>query len=244
MAGKRATADIIHVQPVTACDSCRVRRLCLPVSLRRGDMGVMSQLVRGHKNLGHGGTVYRVGDRFRSIYAIQKGTVKTYGLTSDGKEQVTGFHLPGEIVGLDGVDTNVHSCTAVALEPTEICDLPFDQLETVSRRVPGLQHEVSRIMGREIEQGGRMLVLIGRMNAEQRVACFLQNIRHRYCQYGDATDTIHLPMSREDIGNYLGLTLETVSRRLSGLQEQGIIHIDKRDIRFLRMDLLSELCKS
>ena len=242
MPGRQATAKIIHVQPASQCETCAVRRLCLPVGLGHEDLRIMDRVVHDTGCLAPGEALYRPGDAFRAVYAIKRGALKTYGLTSEGGEQITGFHLAGELVGLDAIDTNVHNCTAVALERTEYCELPYDQLEAICATVPGLQHEFSRIMSREIEQGGRMLLMIGRMNAAQRLACFLQNLYHRMQRLGRVEPCLELPMSREDIGNYLGITLETVSRRLSEFQQQGIIQVNRREIRILDMDGLVARC--
>jgi len=242
MPGNQASAKIIHVHPASACETCSVRRLCLPVTLDGNELDSMADILKTRSEIGGGDFIYHPGDPFASLFAIKKGSIKTYGLTSDGREQITGFHLAGELVGMDAIGTNVHSCAAVALEPTEVCELPYGQLEEISHRVTGLQHELSRIMSREIAQGGRMLLMIGKLNAEQRVACFLEHIYFRLHQLGGETNVIHLPMSREDIGNYLGLTLETVSRRLGALQNQGILRLEKRDVHILDMGKLKELC--
>lgn len=204
----------------------------------------MEQLVKTHGTLKSNEYVFRAGDRFRSLYAIKSGAVKTYGLTSDGKEQITGFHLPGELVGMDAIGNHVHNCNAVALENAAVCELPFDQLEELGQIIPRLHHELACIMSREILSEGTMLLMIGKMSAERRLACFLQNIYQRMRLRGGEENVIRLPMSREDIGNYLGLTLETVSRRLGILQSGGVIQIQKRNIRILDSVALAEICSS
>jgi CRP/FNR family transcriptional regulator len=244
MSSKPAAISILRAAPAPACESCRVRKLCLPVSLDHAQIGLMDEVLKKRNGLKSGEYIYRAGDRFRSLYAIKSGAVKTYGLTTDGKEQITGFHLSGELLGMDAISNNVHNCNAVALEGTEVCELPFEELESLGQRLPTLQHEISRVMSREIYEESAMLIMIGKMNAEERVACFLQNLYHRIRQRGGELDAMRLPMSREDIGNYLGLTLETVSRRLSIMQGQGIIRIDKRKISILDMAALSRLCTS
>lgn len=242
MPGRQAAAKLIPVQPASRCETCAVRRLCLPVGLDQQDLRVMGRLVRDVGRLGAGDVLYRPGDPLRAVYAVKRGALKTYGLTSDGGEQITGFHLAGELVGLDAIDTHVHHCAAVALAPTELCELPFDGLEEICTQVPGLQREFTRIMSREIEQGGRMLLMIGRMSAAQRLACFLQNLFYRMQRLGHASPIFVLPMSREDIGNYLGMTLETVSRRFSALQRQGVIRVDRRRIEILDPAALAARC--
>lgn len=244
MTDKRVTAKIIHVHSAPACETCGVRRLCLPVSLDSEDLNTVSRMVKAHRLLQGNEFIYHIGDEFRSLYAIRSGAVKTYGLTSDGKEQITGFHLSGELVGMDAISDHIHSCNAVTLEETEVCEIPFDQLEVLTQKIPSLMHELTCIMSREIHAEEDMLIMIGKMRSTQRIACFLQNLYHRERQRGGGIDSIRLPMSREDVGNYLGLTVETVSRKLSSLQDQGVIQIEKRHIKFLDTAALGRLCSS
>jgi len=244
MTDQSATAKVVKVHPAPSCENCHVRRLCLPVSLGGDELNTMEQMVKSHGVLKSNAYIFRAGDQFKSLYAIKTGAVKTYGLTSDGKEQITGFHLPGELVGMDAIGNHVHNCNAVTLENTAVCELPFGDLETISQVIPRLQHELACIMSREILSEGTMLLMIGKMSAEQRLACFLQNIYQRMRLRGGEENVIRLPMSREDIGNYLGLTLETISRRLGILQSGGIIQIEKRNIRILDPATLGKICSS
>lgn len=231
--------NVFHVKP--ACEDCAVRRLCLPVSLNGEALTLMDRLVKRRTPLKKGDYIYRSSDKFSSLYAIQYGAVKSYGVTLDGKEQITGFHLTGEVLGLDAIDSNVHNCNAVALEKTEICELPFDALEQLERELPSLQHDLSRIMSREIRRDQSMLMMIGSTSAEQRLARFLLNLRERLLKRGFDGDQLRLPMTRQDIGNYLGLAFETVSRQLAHLQEIGMLHIDNKNIRLLDIDGLQAL---
>lgn len=231
--------NVFHVKP--ACEDCGVRRLCLPVSLDGEALTLMDRLVKRRTPLKKGDYIYRSNDKFSSLYAIQYGAVKSYGVTLDGKEQITGFHLTGEVLGLDAIDSNVHNCNAVALEKTEVCELPFDALEQLERELPSLQHDLSRIMSREIRRDQSMLMMIGSTSAEQRLARFLLNLRERLLKRGFDGDQLRLPMTRQDIGNYLGLAFETVSRQLAHLQEIGMLHIDNKNIRLLDIDGLQTL---
>jgi len=244
MTGPSAIARILHIEPVHSCETCTVRRMCLPLSLEGTDLDQLGELVHFRPPMHPGEYLYRAGDGFRYLYAIKSGSLKTSGLTTDGREQVTGFHLSGELVGLDAIGTGGHNCDAVALEPTVVCQLPYDRLQSLARDIPQLQHELACIMSREIQSEARALLMIGRMTAEQRVACFLENLHQRFDRRGADGNVIELPMSREDIGNYLGLTLETVSRRLSDLQHRAIIRIDKRRITVLDLPGLASLCVS
>ncbi len=201
----------------------------------------MDDLVRRHEPLRRGDTLYRAGDRFAGIFAIQHGAIKTYGLTLEGREQITGFHLAGELVGLDAIDTNTHPCNAIALEDTEVCLLPLEQLEALSQRIPGLLHNFSRLMSREILREEHVLMMLGGTSAEQRIARFLLNLQQRLSERGPMGDEIHLLMSRQDISNYLGLAIETVSRQFTHLQEKGILEINNRSVRVLDRTSLAAL---
>jgi CRP/FNR family transcriptional regulator len=231
--------NVFHVR--SACEDCGVRRLCLPVSLDGEALTLMGRLVKRRTPLKKGDYIYRAGDKFHSLYALQYGAVKSYGVTLEGKEQITGFHLTGEVLGLDAIDSNVHSCNAVALEKTEVCELPFDALEQLEREVPSLQHDLACIMSREIRRDQSMLMMIGSTSAEQRLARFLLNLRERLLKRGIDGDQLRLPMTRQDIGNYLGLAFETVSRQLAHLQEIGMLHIENKNIRLLDIGGLESL---
>lgn len=234
-----STDNVFHVRP--ACEDCGVRRLCLPVSLDGEALTLMDRLVKRRTPLNKGDYIYRSGDTFTSLYAIQYGAVKSYGVTLEGKEQITGFHLTGEVLGLDAIDSNAHSCNAVALEKTEICELPFDALEQLERELPSLQHDLACIMSREIRRDQGMLMMISSTSAEQRLARFLLNLRERLLKRGVDGDQLRLPMTRQDIGNYLGLAFETVSRQLAHLQEIGMLHIENKNIRLLDINGLEKL---
>ncbi len=234
-----STVKLVHVKP--ACEDCRVRRLCLPVSLGENDLSVMDALVKRRSPLKKGSVLYRAADPFGSLFAIQHGSVKTYGLTMEGKEQITGFHLSGELVGMDAIDSHVHSCTAVALEDSEVCELPFDELEELQHEIPSLQREFARVMSREILRDQHMLMLLGSTSAEQRIARFLLSLYERVRERGGDVGELRLSMTRQDIGNYLGLALETVSRQLAQMQESGTIKIENKTIRLLDIDRLVAL---
>lgn len=231
--------NVFHVR--SACEDCGIRRLCLPVSLDGEALILMDRLVKRRTPLNKGDYIYRSGDDFNSLYAIQYGAVKSYGVTLEGKEQITGFHLTGEVLGLDAIDSHAHSCNAVALEKTEICELPFDALEQLEQELPSLQHDLACIMSREIRRDQSMLMMISSTSAEQRLARFLLNLRERLLKRGFDGDQLRLPMTRQDIGNYLGLAFETVSRQLAHLQEIGMLKIENKNIRLLDIDGLESL---
>lgn len=236
---KESSTNVIHVRP--ACEECGVRRLCLPVSLDGKALTLMDRLVKRRTPLKKGEYLFRSGDKFHSLFAIQYGSMKSYGITADGKEQVTGFHLAGEVLGLDAIDAEKHSCNAVALEKTEICELPYDALESLQHEVPSLQHDLSCIMSREIRHDQHMLMMIGSTTAEQRLARFLLNLRERMIKRNTPGNELQLPMTRQDIGNYLGLAFETVSRQLAHLQDIGMVSINNKTVELLDIGGLESL---
>lgn len=238
MARSTATKNL-YVRP--ACQSCGVRELCLPVSLDGEALSLMDELVERREPLKKGDYLFRTGDKFKSLYAIQYGSMKSYGLTMDGKEQVTGFHLTGEVLGMDAIDEKQHHCNAVALEKTEICELPFSALETLQNEVPSLQHDLNCIMSREIRRDQHMLLMLGSTTVEQRMARFLLNLYERLQKRGASDNVLHLSMTRQDIGNYLGVAFETVSRQLAHMQDEGIVEINNRNIHLLDVGTLEAI---
>lgn len=239
MTGPAGSLKLIHVK--SACEQCRVRELCLPTSLDGMQLNLMDQLVKRIKHLKKGDYLYHTGDEFKGLYAIQSGALKTMGLTAEGREQVTGFHLGGELVGMDAVDINKHPCNAIALESTEVCLLPFDKLEELGQQIPKLMHELTRIMSREILREENTLIMLGSTSAEQRLARFLLNLYKRQLARGGDENVVKLQMTRQDIGNYLGLAFETVSRHLNHFQDDGLLTIDNRKLTLLNHSALGAL---
>lgn len=241
MATTSSNLKLIHVK--SACEDCRVRELCLPTSLGDQDVSLVDELVVRREPLSKGDYLYRTGDKFKGIYALQYGALKTYGVTLQGREQVTGFHLAGEVLGLDAIDEEIHPCNAVALEKTEVCQIPFDKLEQLSTGIPGLLHNLSRVMSREILREEHVLMMLGGTTAEQRIVRFILNLQDRMAKREIMGSSFRLCMSRQDISNYLGLALETVSRQLTHLQEKGILDIQNRYITILQPDVLQKLAE-
>lgn len=241
MATTGSNLKLIHVK--SACEDCRVRELCLPSSLDDQDISLIDELVVRREPLKKGDYLYRTGDKFKGIYAMQYGSIKTYGVTLQGREQVTGFHLAGEVLGLDAIDEDLHPCNAVALEKTEVCQLPFEKLEQLSQRIPGLLHNLSRVMSREILREEHVLMMLGGTTAEQRLSRFILNLQGRVAQREIMGSSFHLCMSRQDISNYLGLALETVSRQFTQLQERQILDIHNRYITILQPEALQKLAE-
>lgn len=226
-----------------ACSTCTLRELCLPIGLNAEDMARLDAIIDRRQRVKAGQHVYRDGDRFQFLYAIRLGSFKTYELNKDGREQVNGFHMAGELIGLDAISNDAHACHAVALEDSELCDIPFIKLESLSREIPTLQRQFHRILSKEIASDQRFMMLLGTLSAEERLATFLLNISERLQARGLSGARFHLTMSREDIGNYLGLKLETVSRMFSKFQQDGFIEVDRRDLHIKRLEELRRIAE-
>lgn len=236
------THNVIDIASVKqACSGCNLRQLCLPLGIPSQDVELLDALIKRRRPLSRGRHVFRLGDEFRSLYAIRSGSVKTYTITEDGGEQVTGFHLPGEIIGLDAINTNQHPCAAKALETTSICELPFNRLEELAAQIPGLGRQLMRVMSREIQADEELLMLLGKKSAEERLASLLMSLSRRFKERGFSSREFHLSMSRNDIGNYLGLAVETVSRLFTRFQQQGLIEVRYKYIRLQQIDTLQAL---
>ena len=185
--------------------------------------------------------LYRSGDPFRALYAIRTGFFKTCLAPTCGREQVTGFQMAGEILGLDGIVNDQHTCDAVALEDSEVCVMPFERIEELSREVTALQRHVHQIMSREIVREHGVMLLLGSMRAEERLAAFLLNLVQRLHARGFSRSELVLRMTREEIGSYLGLKLETVSRTLSKFAADGMVEVEQRNVRILDPEALRRI---
>ena len=224
-----------------ACSSCNLRELCLPVGLNRENLDRLDNLVATRRQVARGDTLFRAGDEFQSLYAVRTGFFKTCVSSEDGRDQVTGFQMAGELLGLDGISTDNHTCDAVALEDSQVCVIPYDQLEDLSREFSELQHQFHKIMSREIVRDHGVMLLLGSMRAEERLAAFLLNLTQRLQARGFSASALILRMTREEIGSYLGLKLETVSRTFSKFQDDGMLEVKQRQIRILDQDKLQRL---
>ena len=222
-----------------ACSNCNMRELCMPIGLDANELKRVDELVTKRPLVKRGSALFRAGDTFTSLYAIRSGFFKTSVTSEDGHTQVTGFQMAGEILGLDGIATELHTCDAIALEDTEVCALPFDRIEEIARDVKALQHHVHKIMSREIVRENSVMLLLGNMRAEERLAAFLLNLMQRLHARGFSSADVILRMTREEIGSYLGLTLETVSRTFSKFADDGIITVNQRHIHIQNADALT-----
>ena len=225
----------------THCSSCSLRELCLPMGLTAEETEHLDRLVSTRRMLKRGDSLYRSGDGFGSIYAVRSGFFKSRVTTDDGRDQVTGFHMPGEILGMDGIGTERHTLDAVALEDSEVCVIPFARLEEISAEVKSLQRQFHKVMSRELVRDQGVMMLLGTMRAEERVSAFLINLSQRFLARGWSPSDFYLRMTREEIGSYLGLKLETVSRLFSRFQEEGLVSVQQKHIRILDVPGLKKI---
>jgi CRP/FNR family transcriptional regulator len=224
-----------------ACSNCNLRELCMPVGLSAEDLSRLDAVVATRQKVKRGERLFRSGQAFESLFAIRTGFFKTCIASNDGGDQVTGFQMAGEVIGLDGIVNERHSCDAIALEDAEVCVMPFHRIEELSREVVALQSHVHRILSREIVREHGVMLLLGTMRAEERLAAFLLNLLQRLHARGFSRLELVLRMTREDIGSYLGLKLETVSRTFSRFAEQGLIEVRHRHLRILDAQALQNI---
>ncbi len=225
-----------------SCTNCNLKGLCLPLAMDVKDIDRLNNIIQRGRPIQSGEHLYRAGDSFTSIYAVRSGSIKTYLIDDDGIEQITGFYLPGEVLGFDGIDNNNYGCNVIALETSTVCEIPFTRLEELSLQIPTLQRHFFQLMSRHIESNHQMLLTLSKKNAEGRVATLLLSLSHRYSRRKLSPNAMRLPMSRMDIGNFLGLTIETVSRTFSRLQKEGIIDVDGREVVINDHERLNEIC--
>lgn len=236
-----ALAPSPATRPATRCSTCSMRSACLPQQLTPVELTRLDTIVCSTHLIRRGESLYRAGDAFESIYAVRTGCFKTVVMHRDGHEQVTGFHIAGEPLGLDGVCSDEHNCDAIALEDSTVCVIPFHLLEEMCHDVKPMQQHVHRMMSGEIVREAGLMMLLGTMSAEQRVAAFLINLSARMKTRGYSAAKFNLRMTREEIGSFLGLKLETVSRMFSKLQKQGVVDTNGKQITILEREKLAEV---
>ena len=230
----------VHVLKA-ACSNCSVMELCLPIGMTGQEVERLDRLIVQRFKVKKGVALYRAGDPLRSLYAVRIGSFKTSILSVDGREQVTGFQIPGEMLGLDAISTDLHACNAVALEDSEVCPIHFAHLEELAHELPSLQHSFNKVLSREIVRDHDMLIMLGNMNSDERLAAFLLNLSQRLKTRGYSSTDFVLKMRREEIGSYLGLRLETICRGIAHLRDRGVAHIDGRNVTIHDLDGLRRL---
>lgn len=225
-----------------SCFDCNLKTLCLPIAMDVRDIEKLDKIIQRTRPIQAGEHLYRSGDPFKSLYAVRSGSIKTYLIDDEGVEQVTGFYLPGEVLGFDGIGTHIHGCNVVALETSSVCEMPFDRLEELTLVIPGLQHHFFQLMGKQIDSDHQMMLTLSKKNAEGRIATLLISLSRRYSRRNLSPNAMRLPMSRMDIGNFLGLTIETVSRTFSRLAKEDVISVDGREVVIKDHKRLQDLC--
>jgi len=215
------------------CSGCGLRHLCLTVGLDALATKAFEQVVSARVRVPKGGVLCRPGDPFRALYSIRSGSCKSVLVTEEGREQVAGYHMRGEIVGIDGLSTRIHESETVALEDSEFCTLPFDRLEELARRDPRVQHGLHRLLASEVTRERNIMLMLGTMRAEQRLASFLLDLARRYQERGYSSTEFILRMTREEIGSFLGLKLETVSRLFSRFHQEGLVQVRGRTLKLI-----------
>lgn len=223
------------------CSTCMLSEVCLPLGMPRDEVTQLDELVQERIRIPKGKALFQLGDKAEAVYGLRFGSLKTQLEDASGHMQITGFLLPGEIVGLDGLLDNMHVCQAIALEDSEVCVIPLNDLDTLGQQLPALQPQFRRLMSKEINRSHRLAMALGALRSEQRLAAFLVNLSQRLAILGYSPVEFILRMSREEIGNYLGLTLETVSRLFSRFAREGLIRVQQREVHILDMRTLQEL---
>ncbi|WP_293029696.1 helix-turn-helix domain-containing protein [Pandoraea sp.] len=218
------------------CTSCLLRAICLPSGLSMQDAELLNTLISARRTIRRGHGLYHAGDPFENIYAVRAGSFKTQLFNPEGREQITGFQISGELLGLDGITGGRHDCDAIALEDSQVCVIPFKHLEQLSFDMPTIQHMVHRLLGAEISRERKLLMVLGNMCAEERVASFILDFSARLTARGYSSSEFNLRVTREEIGNYLGMKMETVSRIFSRFQDAGYIAMRQRLIRIVDLD--------
>lgn len=223
------------------CSNCNLSELCLPRGIDKENLSKLANTVRQSGIYEAGHFLFRAGDPFKSLVAIRTGAIKLYVVDDNGEEQILGFYFPGELLGLDAIETDTHTCNAVALETSSFCAFPYSKLDELCKTIPELRVQMFKFMSRELSLENRLLLTLGKRNADEKLATFLITLSERFKRMGYSATEFHLAMSRQDIGNYLGLTIETVSRVLSRFNKEGLVRIDRKQVKLLDVDALKRL---
>ena len=224
-----------------SCQNCTLADLCLPHGMCQEELERLDSIIVRQQPLQPGTHLFRPGDKSHALYALRSGALKSYCITEDGEEQVLGFTLPGELTGMDGLSGGSYDSVAVVLETSSICELPYNKLEALCGELPSLQRQLLSVVSREITTDQHMLMLLGKRTAEERLASFLLSLSSRYKQRGLSATEFNLPKSRQDIGNFLGLAIETVSRLFAQFQDKGVLKVNRRQITILNIDALKTM---
>ncbi|AWB67330.1 transcriptional regulator FNR [Saccharobesus litoralis] len=227
-----------------SCNNCSISSLCLPVSLNKTDMDKLDEIIHRKRPFQKAEKLFEAGKPFKSLYAVRSGSFKSYTISSQGDEQITAFHLPGDIIGFDAIHNKIHPSFAVSLETSLVCEIPFDTLDNLSANMPQLRQQVMKLMSNEITSDQELVLLLNRKTAEQKLAAFISSLSYRFEQRGFSPNEFRLTMTRADIGNFLGLTVETISRLLSRYQKENLISVNGKFISIVDHKGLDELSGS
>ncbi len=223
------------------CHDCSISQLCIPFTLNENELDQLDSIIERKKPIQKGENLFKAGDELKSLYAIRSGTIKSYTITEQGDEQITGFHLAGDLVGFDAIHRLQHPSFAQALETSMVCEIPYEVLDELSGKLPKLRQQMLRLMSSEIKGDQEMIMLLSKKNAEERLAAFLYNLSTRFSERGFSAREFRLAMTRGDIGNYLGLTVETISRLLGRFQKLELIKVKGKYVTLLNAPSLATL---
>ncbi|MBR9857318.1 MAG: FNR family transcription factor [Gammaproteobacteria bacterium] len=226
------------------CQDCSISQLCIPLGLNSDELDELDNIIERKKPIQKSQELFKAGEELKALYAIRAGSVKSYTITEQGDEQITGFHLAGDLIGFDAINTGSHPSFAQALETSMVCEIPYEVLDDLSGKLPRLRQQIMRLMSNEINGDQQMILLLSKKTAEERLAAFLHGLSSRFSQRGFSAREFRLTMTRGDIGNYLGLTVETVSRLLGRFQKTNLIEVDGKYIRILDLPALAQLAEA
>ena len=229
--------------PAIACRDCGFYQIGLSMGMDSADTTLLDRHVKRRRTLKRGEVLFRVNEEFAYVYAVRSGSVKTYISTDDGRLQITGFHVPGELLGLNALDENRHNCEAVALEPTTVCEISVSCFKDLAQKIPSVHYQLLRLMSKEIKHNQGLMLLLGKKNAEERLATFLLSLSRRFALRNYSATQFNLSMSRGDIGDYLGIALKTVCRIFTRFQEEGVITTERRYIVLKDIDRLRAIAR-
>jgi CRP/FNR family transcriptional regulator len=240
-AGTCSSAEPQRTVSGSKCGQCAFRDLCLPVGLSEQETLQLDRIISRRRRVARDEPLYQSGKRFDTLYAVRFGHFKTACIDARGDQHITGFHMAGDVIGMDAIGTGSHDCSAMALEDSEVCEIPYARLQGLLVQMPHLMAHFHRMMGREIVREQSVMLFLSNMRADQRIANFMIGLSQRYLQRGLSPRRFQLRMSREDMGAYLGLTVECISRQLARFRANGWIVLDRRELEITDMPALLSL---
>lgn len=232
------------IQKAISCETCSLNNVCLPHGLTEKEINLLETAIDKTTKIKKKETLFKANEVTSGIYAVKSGAIKTSIANADGQEQVLEFHLPGDMLGFDAFNNGSHSCDAIALEDTFLCKIPVEDFDSLCERLSGLRRELRHQVGKEIEHNQQLLLSLGQQQTDERLATFLLQISAHYQSRGFSSKEFSLPMSRQDLSNYLGMAVETLSRIISRMTDNGLINVERRMVIITNMDKLEALAHS